>query len=846
MGEERLCQNCGAKVPSSNICLRCGSVYNPIQAAFANKLFDQKKIYSAWLVEAPSFQGMMGRKIEYTKGLKDLEKMRLDDAINYYNREVINDRSDYLAWNNLGVAYMGKKNRKNAMECYKKAVELNPKYYIGMYNIGAVYYECQEYEKAIEFFDKALEINPDCGEAKLDRHLARENLGHFDFEWNLDVMKGGANLMRARLNQSSALVDLGNGDDAVLGSYRLSLKDNAKLLKLRQEAIDLFKNKNINQAQKILENCLQINPEDPKAWDLKGRILLYKNDYEHALPCYQNALKIDSNSLDCWLTLGAIYALKKDLTEVIKCLNNALKINPFHKEVIQLKSSFLKQQYNIAKEKGNYKIALQKLDDLSEENPNLLSDILVEKGIIYWNSNNIPKAFNFFNQALVENPKNILPWLNKGSLYLTQKKNRYAFECYKEALKISPNNPEGLKGYHESFSKIIEKHPFRNDMESYKNFYLKYPDKIINLLDNGLKYSQAKRLEEALNCIEKVLELNKNIPEAWVQKANIYLKLQNYEMAIQCFDEVIKYDLNNPVMMVDVWQHKGVCHRQLNEFDKALKCYDEVLKINPKDGLIWGNMANIYIDLSQPEMALRCSNKAIQLGSYQSGHNTIAKNSKGIILMDLERYEEALKMFDDVLEFNPVFSPTLVGKAKALLKLNNANEALVYLDRSIKSDPSFMDGWYYKAKTLFDLKRYREAYKCYEEILRRDSDILTFEEHIKFKKIKELNLDQIDTQSIHKEDLRSQNEVEDNTKEDRKDISIFEKCTELVYNYLAKGKRAFTTRAILNRLEEFLPDQDTILFCRENLDEILTRLKDDKRVEMRMHKDEYFYIVPKR
>lgn len=736
---KQLCDNCGAEVGSSNICMRCGAFYNPIQKALAERLFQDQQVNSGWLTEAPSFKGMGTPEIQYTEGLKCLEKMKLNEALQYYDREVQKNPNDEKIWNNFGVAFMGMKNRKDALGCYAKAIKINPNYYIGLYNIGAVHYECEQYEEAIKYFDKTIEVNPKCGEAHWDKHLAREKLGHMDLGWTFKAMEKGINTMRARMNQSSALVDLGNGNDAVLGHYKLSLKNNHQLLKLHEEAINYAQNGNTNQALQVIDNCIRINPDDPTAWGMKGTLFLQSQNFDKALPCFENALRVDSHSVRNWLALGTVHVMKKNVNEALHCYNNALRINPFDQHVKQGKEVLLRDKYKTLRQQGNNLEAIKILDEILNEGLQSAANIWVEKGTIYADMKQIDKAVECFNIALKEDPKNVFAWLNKGGINLQQEKYLYAYECYSEALKINPNEQRALEGRSFALAKSREKSSYESELEQLKKSLYSHPKEAIDWMNKGMQKTQTRDLEEALTCFEKALEIDSNFPEVWIHKANTYIILQNYEMAIRCFDEIIKEQPESTMMMIDVWLNKGVCHRKINELDKALESYTEASKIAPNMGDIWANMANIYLDLKQPEISLRFCDKAIEVGSDQSGHNTIAKNSKGTALYELERYQEALKMYEDVLEFNPAFAPSLVGKGVSLHKLGKLRESIPYFDRAIKAEPTFTVAWYQKANVLYDLQEFKDALVCYNEILRIDTEYIKPDDRIKFEALKTMN-----------------------------------------------------------------------------------------------------------
>jgi len=368
--ESYICDNCGGKVdPARNICMRCGAFYNPLKKFFEEKFFKEQNVYSGWFSEAPSFKGMSNKQIEYNDGLVHLEKMHLDKAIDYYDREVEKNPNDFVSWNNLGVANMGLKHRKNAIQCYRIAVEIKPDYYIGLYNIGALYYECQQYEKAIEFFDKAIKANPKCGEAHWDKHLAKEQLGHLEFGFTMEAMRKGINIMRAQMNRSSALVDLGNGNDAILGYYYLSLKNQNQLREYHDEAINNFEKGDLAETMKILKKCIKLNPDDPIAWKLIGKTFIKLKNYDEAQRSFERSLKIDRDSMECWLALGSLYAIQGRLDEGIHCYEQMIRINPFDPIALKAYDTIVGEKFRRLRDSGKNDEALALLDKLIADNP---------------------------------------------------------------------------------------------------------------------------------------------------------------------------------------------------------------------------------------------------------------------------------------------------------------------------------------------------------------------------------------------------------------------------------------------------------------------------------------------
>ncbi|MHA1508766.1 MAG: tetratricopeptide repeat protein, partial [Promethearchaeota archaeon] len=231
------------------------------------------------------------KSISHYQGIKLLEEMKFKDAEDYYFSFVKSHPSNAEAWNNAGVALMSMRNRKDALYCYERAIENKKKNYIAMYNKGAVYFWCDKFKEAEEWFDKALKINPKCGEAFFDRVLARENLGQLDFSFDRRAREKGIDIMRARQNGGSALVDLGKKKDNIIGFIKVLFKHQEKLNDLHDAAVIYEEYEEISLAIAKYEEGLKLNPECTTFWYYKGRLHSILKNIDEALVCFDNAVK---------------------------------------------------------------------------------------------------------------------------------------------------------------------------------------------------------------------------------------------------------------------------------------------------------------------------------------------------------------------------------------------------------------------------------------------------------------------------------------------------------------------------------------------------------------------------
>ena len=114
--------------------------------------------------------GFLQKQVDKVKGLyyvhkgdKELKKVKLQKAINYYKRAVALYPEHYGAWYNLGNIYVVFEDYYSAVDAYEEAFEHNPKMMIARMNYGIVSAEkLGDFDGAINQYDEIL---------KTKRHL---------------------------------------------------------------------------------------------------------------------------------------------------------------------------------------------------------------------------------------------------------------------------------------------------------------------------------------------------------------------------------------------------------------------------------------------------------------------------------------------------------------------------------------------------------------------------------------------------------------------------------------------------------------------------------------------------
>jgi PAS domain S-box-containing protein len=133
---------------------------------------------------------------------------------------------------------------------------------------------------------------------------------------------------------------------------------------------------------------------------------------------------------------------------------------------------------------------------------------------------------------------------------------------------------------------------------------------------------------------------------AWYRKGvDLYYKHGKFQEAIQCFDRVIEIEPNHS----GAWNGRGVCLKELGRYEEAIQCFEKVISLNPNDEEVYYNKGEALEKLGKAlgdyklfEEAIKAFDIVINMNPYQ----VYAWNYRGVCLKELGKYEEAKRCFD--------------------------------------------------------------------------------------------------------------------------------------------------------------------------------------------------------
>ncbi len=221
-----------------------------------------------------------------------------------------------------------------------------------------------------------------------------------------------------------------------------------------------------------------------------------------------------------------------------------------------------------AKELGNYKVALEILEQILAKQPDCAS-CFYETACIYDATRHYDEAGVYIKKALAKSPKN--EWYQLKAADIFEKTRKYS-----------------------------------ESSDIYKKLAAQYPANINYLFEWGNSALHAGKYKDFLKACDLIEKQTGVQEEISMQKHEIFLAMGKFSKAV---DEIQKLIKENPTetkyyaILAEMYVGK-------KDYDKALDCYKKIEQINPQDPYINVSLANYYMLQNKPAEAFENMKKA--------------------------------------------------------------------------------------------------------------------------------------------------------------------------------------------------------------------------------------------
>lgn len=309
-----------------------------------------------------------------------------------------------------------------------------------------------------------------------------------------------------------------------------------------------YKNKSI---KKPINNQGMYNLNDAIKLHRSGKI-------QEARKIYERILTIDPNHFDAIQLLATIELQEKNIDKALELFDRALMINnkvaPIHNN-----KGLALQKKNMMSE------AVMSFDKAIYLNPNS-SDAYNNKGIALKNLGKFEEAMESFDTAIRINKSHSEAYANKANILLDSKKYTEAIENYEKAISINKTYAEAYYNLGNAYAEIKS---YDKAIGSYDSAIKLRPEFSDAYLNRGTWLRAMNRLDEALDSYCKAIKYSPNNSMAYSNLGSLLFELGRIEESIQCCDAALKINPNNH----DAKYNKASCMLRKKSFLEGFELY---------------------------------------------------------------------------------------------------------------------------------------------------------------------------------------------------------------------------------------------------------------------------------
>jgi tetratricopeptide (TPR) repeat protein len=318
-------------------------------------------------------------------------------------------------------------------------------------------------------------------------------------------------------------------------------------------------------------------------------------------------------------------------------------------------------------------------------------------------------------------------------------------------------------------------------------------------LEKGQLALQCHNAIDAYECFIQVLNLDPNIPEAWLQYGSVLEKLGCYSDAITANNNAQKLYANPKLNLAspsletpptilaaiaakqvsaDYWLQQGYALGDLGRYEDAVVSFEKAIEVEPNRQAAWFSRSNALAAAGRFQESTISYQKTAELNpqDYQTWNNF------GYVWHQVGDYEQAIAHYDKAIACKPDCAPAWNNRGFALFHLGLYDTAIACYDTALSFNKNYAAAWHNRGNALRTLERYEEAIINFDQALAIQPDFQDVKknrnlalramgrEEIPEETSRTENLASKDSQEIPEERLKSS--LEDKAIEDPQTVQI--------------------------------------------------------------------------
>lgn len=580
-------------------------------------------------------------------------------------------------WLNYGNQLWRLERFEDAAKALKQAIKLKPDFYQAYYALGLVRLSQGNFAEAVQAFDQVITLNPDYYEGWRDKGYTLQNMGKY-----ADAL--------VAIDQALKIRD----DDFSLYNYKGGILWNLQRYK---------------EAKQVLDRAIELNPGF-YSYLLRGVASTYLDDNKSALADFNKAIELQPDYADTYKMRGSTRFLFADYQGAISDFTKAIELQPKIAENYAQRGRF----YAIS---GDYPTGIKdftKAIELQSDN----GDYYAGRGDFYNAIGDYQKALQDYNQAIKFSPTPLF-YSTRAGIYSNLSDYQAAIKDYTQAITLQPKFGSAYMSLANTRAMLQD---YQGALADYNKAIELQSDKDVNTVWFGRNSTDYVIPSDIANQVNSAYGISVQyfFASAYTGRASIYIHLQDYQKALDDYNQAIKIDPNTG----SHYESRGNFYMLIKEEQKAKTDYQKAIEIysaeikNHPDALTYNSRGSLRANLQDYQGAMQDFSKAIEL----QPNIGFFFYSRADVRVKQQDYQGAIADFSKAIELQPSNSFYYTSRANAYIQAKNYQAAIRDYSKAIELQPNNVAIYGARATIFNQLQDYQGALKDVNKIIELQPD----------------------------------------------------------------------------------------------------------------------------
>ena len=185
--------------------------------------------------------------------------------------------------------------------------------------------------------------------------------------------------------------------------------------------------------------------------------------------------------------------------------------------------------------------------------------------------------------------------------------------------------------------------------------------------------------------LQQAIELQPRDPEDVIELTNLLLKQHKADQALKIIDELIELSLSPVLLQLQ----KAAIIRETKGVRDEVKLLVELIKQQPRNPLILARLCSAYLQVNQPQDAIKAGQFAIKHGEKELSIGQLSKLNYqvGTLFLRSGQLDQALSYLSKSINLTPHFIDVYIEISKTLQARRESSKALNYLEDAMLIAP---------------------------------------------------------------------------------------------------------------------------------------------------------------